>query len=430
MLDGRGLAQEFHLDLGPGGYAFGKARHGHQPVGPHERHDDAGRALQRGGDDAVAHATDAHPDEFVLAGVGDELARGDGPHHAARLGRAAQAFLDQRTHEKLEGEGGGDGITGDSQHRLAAGHAQHHRVPGPYRDAVYEHPAEVGDDARAEVLAARGRPGVDDHDVGGIERGLGGGADGLEVVGHDVAAQRLGAPGLGQRAQHQAVELDQFAGLRSSADGHQFAAGWDYRHAGRLDHVYLGVAGGGQRAQVARLQAAALGDHQFRSHDVLAHRPHVLPGRGGGDDLDHTVAAVVDVFHHDHGVGVRRHGVAGVDPDSLGSQPQPSRGCLRGADRAGGGHRYAVHGGGGKVRTGERRPDGFGRDVAERPVQWQPQRPAGRPVGEFGQRLGQAIARRGQRHVVQVDRTLIRARRFGRQPRRPPPARRRPAGSV
>ena len=69
VLDGFGLAQHFHLDLGTGGHAFREARDGNQAVGPHQRHDDAGGALQRGGDDAVANATDAHADELVVAGV-------------------------------------------------------------------------------------------------------------------------------------------------------------------------------------------------------------------------------------------------------------------------------------------------------------------------------------------------------------------------
>ena len=69
VLNGLGIAQQFHLDLSAGRHALGKARDRDQAVGPHERHDDAGGALQRGGDDAVADATDAHADELVVAGV-------------------------------------------------------------------------------------------------------------------------------------------------------------------------------------------------------------------------------------------------------------------------------------------------------------------------------------------------------------------------
>ena len=101
---------------------------------------------------------------------------------------------------------------------------------------------------------------------------------------------------------------------------HQLTAGWDHGHARRSDHVDFGMAGGGQSAEIAGFQAAALGEHQFRGHDVFAHRPHVLPGGGGGGDFDRAVAAVVDVFDHDHGVGVGRHSVAGVDPKGFGIQ--------------------------------------------------------------------------------------------------------------
>ena len=195
-----------------------------------------------------------------------------------------------------------------------------------------------------------------------------------KVVGDDLAAQRFGAPGLGQGAEHEAVELDQFAGLWGTANLDQLAAGGDDGDAGRGDHVHLGVAGGGEGAEIAGFEAAALGEHELGGHDVLAHRADVLPGRGGGGDLDRAVAAVVDVFDHDHGVGVGRHGVAGVDPDGLGVQLEVARRGLGSADGAGGGYGHTVHGGGGKVRAGEGRPDGRGGDVAEGLVQRQPLR--------------------------------------------------------
>ena len=303
-------------------------------------------------------------------------------------------------------------------------------MPGSNGDAVDEYLTEICDDAGAEVLAAGGRAGVDDDDVGGFEGGLGGGANGVEVVGDDVAALRRGAPGFGQGAEHEAVEFDQFAGPRVPADGNEFAAGGNHGHAGRRDNLYLGVPGGGQGAEVAGFQAAALGEHQFGGHDVLAHWPDVLPGRGGGDDLDRAVTTIVDVFDHDHGVGVGRHGVAGVDPDGFRVQlesPRGGLGCAYGAVRR---HRHAVHGGGGKVRAGEGGPDGCGGDVAEGLVQGQAEGLAGRPIGELGQGPRHSFASRGQGHVVEVDGALVGARRFRHQPRRLPPVRRRPAESV
>ena len=106
VLDGLGLTEEFDLYLGPGRHAFREARDRDQAVGPDQRHDDAGCPLQRGGDDAVADASDAHANELVVAGVGDELAGGDGLDGAALRGRAAQVLLDQRTDKEFEREGG------------------------------------------------------------------------------------------------------------------------------------------------------------------------------------------------------------------------------------------------------------------------------------------------------------------------------------
>ena len=95
VLDALGFAQEFDLDLGAGRDAFGKAGDGDQAVGPHQRHDDAGGSLKRGGNDAVADASDADADELVVAGMGDELAWGDGLDGAAWRSGAAQALLDR-----------------------------------------------------------------------------------------------------------------------------------------------------------------------------------------------------------------------------------------------------------------------------------------------------------------------------------------------
>ena len=76
VLDAFGFAQELHFDLGAGRDAFGEAGDRDQAIGPDQRHDDAGGSLQWGGDDAVADASDTHADEFIVAGVGDELAGG------------------------------------------------------------------------------------------------------------------------------------------------------------------------------------------------------------------------------------------------------------------------------------------------------------------------------------------------------------------
>ena len=108
VLDALGFAQEFDLDLGAGRDAFGKAGDGDQAVGPHQRHDHAGRALQRGGDDSVADAADTDADELVVTGMGDKLAWGDGLDHAAWRRGTAQALLNEGADKEFECERGGN----------------------------------------------------------------------------------------------------------------------------------------------------------------------------------------------------------------------------------------------------------------------------------------------------------------------------------
>ena len=71
---------------------------------------------------------------------------------------------------------------------------------------------------------------------------------------------------------------------------------------GTAPHLDVVVAGGRDRAQIHRAQALPGGRHQLGGHDVLAHRPHVLPRGDRRENLDRAVPAVVDVLDHHHRV--------------------------------------------------------------------------------------------------------------------------------
>ena len=121
---------------------------------------------------------------------------------------------------------------GLSQRRARATMPQDHRVARPDGDAVHQQLAQLGDDARGEVLRAGRRAGVDDHQVVRLRRFQHAVPDGGIVVGQRRQTVGQPAPLVDHRAQHQRVILDDVARAKLGARRYQFGArGLDRHHA-------------------------------------------------------------------------------------------------------------------------------------------------------------------------------------------------------
>ena len=71
----------------------------------------------------------------------------------------------------------------------------------------------------------------------------------------------------------------------------------------------------------------------------------MLPGEGGlFDDHMLSVGLGVDVLHHDHGIGARGQGMAGIDPEGVGADGQAQGPPGRGGEGGFGVDGDAVHG--------------------------------------------------------------------------------------
>ena len=305
-----------------------KAGNQREAVGAHQRHNDAGAALERGGDEPPADTPQLHPQPLVLAHRREHLAAHHGLDRLRRRALPPQHPVEQRFQEKLRRHHCGGGVAGDAQHGRLSDDTQDDGVPGPHRDAVDQQLAEVADDGRGEVLRSRGGAGVDRHGVALAGRRRDGLGDQRGVVGDDGLAERLAAPFRHLPRQHQRVVLDDVALARRGGGRDELAARRNDRDAWPPPYRYRGHAAGRRRAHVFGADGVVLGQHELRGHDVLAHGPDVLPGGGGGHDLD-IAARLVDHLAHDHRVEAVGHGVAGIDPDRLRADPAAGWGRSR-----------------------------------------------------------------------------------------------------
>ena len=226
---------------------------------------------------------------------------------------------------------------------------------------MYQHLAQLGDDAGSEILGAGRRAGVDDHQIvrlGGFhdavaERGV--------VIGQGREAGGQAAPLAHHCGQHQRVILHDVAGAQLAAGRHQLAPGWLDRHAWLAAHDQRGVARSGRRADVLRPQLVVGWQDQLRGDHILSHRPHVLPGRHRGENFDclrsndfsrcgsrttkvvTTKIPALHILHHDDRVRAGWEGIAGVYVERLLADDQVDRSRLRGAAGVFGAHRVAIH---------------------------------------------------------------------------------------
>ena len=153
-------------------------------------------------------------------------------------------------------------------------------------DAVDEELAQLGDNARREILGAGRGAGVDDHQVMRLRRLQDAVADGGVVVGQRRQAGCAAAPLRDHRAQHQRVILDDIAGAEIAPRRHELGAGGLDGDARPAPHAQPGVTRAGRRADVLRSQPVIRRQDQLCGDHVLAHRAHVLPRRNGGQNLD------------------------------------------------------------------------------------------------------------------------------------------------
>ena len=150
-----GRAKELHRHLRSGVEPLGEAGNTQKAVGPDQRHDHTGAALDRGRYRTLPDPAQAHPKELVLAhGRGYLPGEPRFDAAAAGLGRAQHA-LDQRFHEYLARQRRRHRVAGNAQQGLALRDSQHDRVPGPDGGPVNHEEAQVLHDPGRVVL----RPG-------------------------------------------------------------------------------------------------------------------------------------------------------------------------------------------------------------------------------------------------------------------------------
>ena len=99
----------------------------------------------------------------------------------------------------------------------------------------------------------------------------------------------------------------------------------------------------GQRAQIDGPQLMIDLQDGLRRHHILAHQAHVLPGRDRGVDQKAAIAGLIDMLDHDHGVGLLRQGIAGIDRVRLPSQPKAKSLCFPRVAGIGSSDGIAVH---------------------------------------------------------------------------------------
>ena len=138
----------------------------------------------------------------------------------------------------------------------------------------------------------------------------------FRIVGQNAEIGHHGAEPLQQFAQQIAVGVIDGRAAARRAGFHHLIAGRKYRHLQPPPHLDLGDSERGGERDVLRLQHGAGRQRHLTSGHVLAGQPPI------GAELqalrhDHMIAVHRHVFLHEHGIGARRHGRAGENPDGL-----------------------------------------------------------------------------------------------------------------
>ena len=112
------VAQQPDLDLCAGVVAFGCGGHDEQPVGAHERGEDAGAAGQRRRHEPAADAAEADADPVVGTERGGQPACEPCLRAGPLDGRRALERGEQRDREDVERQRGGDRVARCAEHRV------------------------------------------------------------------------------------------------------------------------------------------------------------------------------------------------------------------------------------------------------------------------------------------------------------------------
>jgi len=222
---------------------------------------------------------------------------------------------------------------------------------------VHQDFAQGFDHLPAVVFGSGRRPADDQNGIEAPPDAVGGRRDnGLQVVGNFGVLLPTAPVAFRQAGQYVGIAFQNLARLQgrqlTAAPVHQFGTGGDNQHGRLAAHRNLENSGGKQSSDAVRRNFVVLRKQQFGGHDVLAHFPNGLPGKGRLFDADPAGAEILHLFDHDDGVGALRHDVTGVDEKRLGTHHQFPGASFRGSEGLMGLHGNAVHGGG--VEIGRR----------------------------------------------------------------------------
>ena len=365
-------AQQLHLHGLVTADALAVAGHADDAVGTAQAGDGARAARQGHGKEGVVHPAQLDADAFFHAGAGGQRVDGQGRDRFA-AGQAALLEQGQQGLDELfQGHDGRDGIARRTDDGHPAHHAEGRGLAGHDGHAVGQQLALAGDDVGGIVVAARRGTGVEQHQIRALVDGrVDGRADGFGIVGHDGQGKGL-APGLLHDGREDVgIELRQAAAraqvfLAGLGEGHDLCPAGDDAHAGLCEHQRFQHAARGQRAQLVGADADAGRQNDLGRHHVLAQLAHMLPGEGGLlDDHMLSVGLGVDVLHHDHGIGARGQGMAGIDPEGVGADGQAQGPPGGGGEGGFGVDGDAVHGRAVEGRGGAARGHGLGQHAVQ-----------------------------------------------------------------
>src|SRR5262249_14147655 len=137
--------QELDRNVLAGIDAFRELRDAHQAVGLDHRADDAGAASEGIGDDPLADSPEGDAYELLEAELGGNFPRHAGTHGLRRFRGTAEKLGQQRPQDLLADDDGGDRVSRQTQHGLAADQAANRRLARHDVDAVDENLSNVAE---------------------------------------------------------------------------------------------------------------------------------------------------------------------------------------------------------------------------------------------------------------------------------------------
>jgi hypothetical protein len=229
---------------------------------------------------------------------------------------AACPDLQRRPHEHLERGDARHGIARQGEQQRLADHAEQQRHAGLHTYFPEIHNTNFGQQPRQEVRLARGHAAGTQDQVRLGRCAPQRCAQRLRIVAHVLLPQQFHA-GLAQHgAKAVAVGVVDLAELQRGSRRDDLVAGRQQHCAWRTDHVGMGLAERGERAQARRRQARAGVERRFAACEILPRRAHVRTGRFARRD-DHVLVLDAHVFLDDDRIGTARQRRAGRDAQAF-----------------------------------------------------------------------------------------------------------------